>query len=195
MKKLGFIVPYRDRRAHLPYFLNAVKGDIVIVEQEAGKPFNRAKLLNVGFLESDFDYFVFHDIDMIPVGVDYSPSECAHLAGRASQFGGRLPYPTYFGGVTMFSRECFEVVDGYSNDFWGWGSEDDEMYNNVVGKGFIPEYRAGRFRSLPHKQADRSYHPENIKRNLAGRLTGLKDCEYKVISKIKTDYTWLKVSI
>ena len=104
------IVPYRDRRQHLHHFLNAMTDDVVIVEQEAGKPFNRAKLLNIGFLEYDYDYYVFHDIDMITVKVDYSVGECVHLAGACSQFGYKMPYPTYFGGVTMFSRACFEAI-------------------------------------------------------------------------------------
>jgi len=97
---------------------------IYIIEQLEGKPFNRAKLLNIGFLESkaDHDYFIFHDVDMLPHGVDYSYRECpTHMASGASQFGGTMPYPDYFGGVTMFNRESAELVNGFSNEYWGWG--------------------------------------------------------------------------
>ena len=84
--KMGLIVPYRDRAEHirqfLPYMLSylpkqGVDATVYVVEQENGKAFNRAKLLNIGVLEAevDCDYFVMHDVDMIPVCLLYtSPS-------------------------------------------------------------------------------------------------------------------------
>jgi len=41
----------------------------------------------------------------------------------------RLPYEGIFGGVTAFKRQHFEFVNGFSNQFYGWGGEDDDMYN------------------------------------------------------------------
>lgn len=196
---MKYIIPYRKREYHLPYFLKAMAGkELVFVEQADKEPFNRAKLLNVGAKEIESEFYCFHDVDMIPVEVNYNPSEVAHLAGRVSQFAHRMPYPTYFGGVTIFSKEVFEAVNGYSNEFFGWGSEDDEMYNNVVNCGFNVEFRPGKFRSLGHKAADRSYHAKNILLNLAGRQgsDGLSNCKYKLISKVKHDnYTWIKVNL
>lgn len=47
----------------------------------------------------------------------------------------RLPYGTIFGGVTALKAEHFEQMNGYSNDYWGWGGEDDDMrsryYSNL----------------------------------------------------------------
>lgn len=193
------VVPYRNRKQHLGTFTRhwanfMPDAEILIVEQIEGKPFNRAKLLNIGFLESDSDYYVFSDIDMLPLENVFQPCEVAHLAGRASQFKYKLPYPTYFGGVNMFSKEAFLKVNGYCNDFWGWGSEDDEMYNNV-SKIYQIEYRAGRFRSLAHNPADRSYHNKNILLNLAGRTSGLSDCDYKVERRIEQGYKMITVCI
>jgi predicted glycosyltransferase involved in capsule biosynthesis len=42
-----------------------------------------------------------------------------------------LLYNTLFGGVTSMSRKHFESVNGYSNQFWGWGGEDDDMWNRI----------------------------------------------------------------
>lgn len=198
LESMLYVVPYRNRRQHLPYFTSAIKGKIVIVEQFDDKPFNRAKLLNIGALEIESTHYCFHDIDMIPVKVDYSPADVAHLAGRASQFGYKMPYSTYFGGVTIFSDKVFKSVNGYSNEFWGWGSEDDEMYNNVVNNGYKVEFRDCRFRSLHHSPADRSHHNKNILLNLAGRSKddGLNNCKYELIDRQETSlYTWLKVKL
>ena len=39
----------------------------------------------------------------------------------------RLKYPTIFGGVTAFTSQQFEKVNGFSNIFYGWEGEDDDM--------------------------------------------------------------------
>jgi len=31
----------------------------------------------------------------------------------------------------MLSKESFNKANGYSNSYWGWGGEDDDMYNRV----------------------------------------------------------------
>lgn len=209
---MNLIIPYRNRRDHLAQFVNHYREsgmDIFIVEQLGNEPFNRGKLLNIGYLESDSDYYVFHDIDMLSLdGFSvYSPAEVAHLAGRVSQFNFKDPYKQmgiqgkYFGGVALFSREAFLKCDGYSNEFWGWGSEDDEMLNQVR-KHYEVEFRPGRFKSLSHPPADRSFHSKNILLNLSntefGRpeTDGLKACKYQIESSVKsTNYTWIKVKI
>ena len=44
----------------------------------------------------------------------------------------RLPYASIFGGVGSFTREHFERINGFSNMFWGWGGEDDDLYTRCV---------------------------------------------------------------
>lgn len=39
----------------------------------------------------------------------------------------RLRYKGYFGGVTALSRDQFFKVNGFSNAYWGWGGEDDDL--------------------------------------------------------------------
>lgn len=46
-----------------------------------------------------------------------------------SKFYLRLPYDTIFGGVVAFTPQQYETVNGLSNSFWGWGGEDDDLYN------------------------------------------------------------------
>ena len=46
-------------------------------------------------------------------------------AARMSVF--RLSYNMLVGGVLNMRVEHFQQVNGYSNMYWGWGAEDDDM--------------------------------------------------------------------
>ena len=143
MHKLGIIVPYRDRPEQLLLFKKSLteflKGkniqyELIVVEQDDAKTFNRGKLLNIGFMYAkrvQCDYVVFHDVDMIPLEADYSYSpHPIHLASTfvsTSQEFNRILFDEYFGGVTMFPSSIFEAINGYSNEYWGWGYEDDDL--------------------------------------------------------------------
>ena len=78
----------------------------------------------------------FHDIDMIPMDADYSfvPYPC-HLPTELSSCDYDIPYDTYFGGVTLFPKEDFELINGYSNQYWGWGFEDDDLFWRCLDAG------------------------------------------------------------
>lgn len=143
--KLGIIVPYRDREQQLKRFLSHMKGyikdidyEIFIIEQADDKPFNRGKLLNAGYkyaLDKGCDYFVFHDVDMLPEDVDYSYSDKPlHLATHLQEHDYETTFFDYFGGVTMFTQEDFESINGFSNEYWGWGFEDDDLLIRCVEK-------------------------------------------------------------
>ena len=135
--KLGIIVPYRKRPGHLRKFRQSIKSylkdqdyELIVVEQADDLPFNRGKLLNIGFeyaVRKQCDYVVFHDIDMLPIDVDYSYSDVPiHLATNFTN-SKREIFKTYFGGITMFPIDLFKKVNGYSNEYWGWGFEDDDL--------------------------------------------------------------------
>ena len=36
-------------------------------------------------------------------------------------------YGTDFGGVTAITPEQYIKANGHSNEFWGWGGEDNDM--------------------------------------------------------------------
>ena len=135
--KLGIIVPYRKRPGHLRKFRESIKSylkgqdyELIVVEQADELPFNRGKLLNIGFeyaVRKQCDYVVFHDVDMLPIDVDYSYSDVPiHLANGFTN-SDREIFDTYFGGVTLFPIDLFKKVNGYSNEYWGWGFEDDDL--------------------------------------------------------------------
>lgn len=104
---------------------------IFVIEQTDNKPFNRGKLLNVGYkiaCNHNCDYFVFHDVDMLPINVDYSYTDKPlHLATHLQENDYEISFFDYFGGVTLFNKEDFEKINGYSNEYLGWGFEDDDL--------------------------------------------------------------------
>jgi predicted glycosyltransferase involved in capsule biosynthesis len=212
-KKLCVVVPYRDRQSHLlefvPYMQNILNSQnidyhILVVEQEDGKPFNRAKLLNVGYdyTKTKYDYYCFHDVDMLPLDSDYEYCESpTHLAAAAEQFSWKLPYPEYFGGVTIFNNESFKTINGYSNEYWGWGAEDDDVYRRVLTKGITPYRKNGRYRSLDHDHTivnhEYARNTEYLRRSKTLIDTdGLSSLKYTILIEEKIDhYTKITVSI
>ena len=142
MAKLGVIVPYRDRYSHLLSFKKSITKylekqgidyELIIIEQDDANTFNRGKLLNIGFLYAErlkCDYVAFHDVDMIPIEADYSYSDIPiHLATNfvSSSKVKREVFDDYFGGVTIFPMDVFRKINGYSNKYWGWGFEDNDL--------------------------------------------------------------------
>ena len=47
----------------------------------------------------------------------------------------RLAYPELVGGVLNMRTEHFQRVNGYSNLYWGWGAEDDDMAYRYSSRG------------------------------------------------------------
>lgn len=201
--RLAIIVPYRNRLEHLaifvPYMETYLKLQgieefkILIVEQADNKPFNRGKLLNVGYNSIQADYYVFHDIDMLPITADYSGCiNPTHLVSNATQFKDGIPYETYFGGVTMFPDADFLQINGFSNEYWGWGCEDDDLILRCETAGLKTTRREGGvFKSLDHainidkKQANANY--DRYKEKIHYNIDGLSTLEFNIVgSKVLT---------
>ena len=137
--KLGIVVPYRNRPNQLKTFTERIADlinlpyELIIIEQVDDKEFNRGKLLNIGFMKAvslDCDYVVFHDIDMLPIKADYSYSDTpVHLISdfKLPEGVSRELFDDYFGGVTLFPCNLFKQINGYTNEYFGWGFEDDNL--------------------------------------------------------------------
>ncbi|KAM8850698.1 beta-1,4-galactosyltransferase 2 isoform 2-T4 [Spinachia spinachia] len=143
--KVAIIIPFRHRENHLKYWLHylhpilrrqRIDYGIYIINQLGEETFNRAKLLNVGYTETlrdgEYDCFIFSDVDLIPMD-DRNLYHCyeqpRHFAIAMDKFGFRLPYAGYFGGVSGLSKKQFLKINGFPNEYWGWGGEDDDIYN------------------------------------------------------------------
>ena len=151
--KLGVCVPYRDRELHLNEFIPrtgkylknlGIDFQMYFCHQTDDKLFNRGATKNIAAkhaFEEGCDYIVWHDIDMIPEeggGADYSyPKEHPrHIATQISQMNYKLKYHEYFGGAVLFTKEQVERTNGYSNDYWDWGMEDDDLFWRCYKEGY-----------------------------------------------------------
>ena len=177
--RLAVIVPFRDgcatgsqgggRLANLnefvPYmqrFLSeqGIDFEIFIVEQVKKGLFNKGFLFNTGFLlaREHFDYVALHDVDQVPENkankYNYPEGNMPmHLCVANSRTNYEPAYESMVGGVLMMTREQYDAVNGFSNTYWTWGQEDDDMYNRVRGiHGGVrrPSAAVGRYRALEH---------------------------------------------
>ena len=148
VNKVAIIVPYRDRPKNLKIFARymheflirqgRVNYGIYLVEPAPSLPFNRALLLNIGFKEAlqdepaaaAYECFIFHDVDMVPENEkneymcdlsypkQFATSISIYEYSEIDYFRNR-----YMGGVTAYTRDQYEKINGYSNLFFGWGGE------------------------------------------------------------------------
>jgi xylosylprotein 4-beta-galactosyltransferase len=134
--KLALVVPFRDRFEELLDFVPAISKflnkknidfKIYIINQVDSFRFNRASLINVGFLESaqECDYIAMHDVDLVPLNaqLDYGYPTKGPYHVASPDFHPDYNYPKYIGGILIVNSKHFVQVNGMSNKFWGWGKD------------------------------------------------------------------------
>ncbi|XP_071536173.1 beta-1,4-galactosyltransferase 4-like [Panulirus ornatus] len=205
--KVAIIVPYRDRQHQVGPFLNhmhtflrrqQLNYSIYFVEQYGSDLFNRARLLNVGFLEArkegPWDCYAFHDVDMLPEN-DFHLYHCSpqprHLAVATSNNNYRsshsLRYNTYFGGACLMTEAHIKRVNGWSNIYWGWGGEDDDMWRRIAFTDMaVWRYpaRYARYKMIRHKPQVVNKHRYKVLARNTGKFPtdGLNSLTYTLKS-------------
>ena len=210
-RRLTVVIPYRDREQHLRRLLPALQSQlvsqqvryrIVVVEQMAGGLFNRGKLLNIGvhLAAGDSDYYCLHDADAIPEVANYlCPSQPLRLVNKLiCEAGKQQRSEHYFSGAVAIRKEQMFAVNGFSNQYWGWGKEDDDFFFRLLLAGYLCYYDLqGTFHDLPnpkHQQARRGglATPRHVKMNRRVRsrlLRGLMDPADDGLSTLRYEIT------
>ncbi len=83
---------------------------------------------------------ILHDVDLIPEN-DGNFYTCEtlhpkHTTRRVRQIGGKRSYSGYYefliGGVLLLTFDMYKQVNGFSNLYWGWGGEDDDLSLRLI---------------------------------------------------------------
>ncbi len=155
---IAIIIPFRNRLEHLKMFVEhfgkfKFKPDFYIIDQNNADKFNRGLLLNLGYIiakRKHYDRYIFHDIDSYP---DDDLFEIYHkyidmnIHYASPYLGYKYTNYNFFGGVIGLKGSDFERINGFPNTFFGWGGEDDALYNRIV-KNNIKVYRPSKGRYI-----------------------------------------------
>ena len=123
--------------------------EIIIIEQTPGLQFNRGLLLNCGmhlisrFVNDSTDVICFHDVDLLPKNTLRAYSMCLYNSKRVVHLAwawSKYRYPTYVGGITSMPFAMARVCNGFPNLMFGWGGEDDILYNRLCQSKCIRDY-------------------------------------------------------
>ncbi|CAH0589186.1 unnamed protein product [Chrysodeixis includens] len=205
-QRVAVIVPYRNRQMNLAVFLRylhpilkkqLLEYRIFVIEQFGIEQFNKGTLYNIAFLESQrfgsWDCLIFHDVDLIPEDerISYTCMQYpTHMSPSVESQNYILAYNTLFGGVTSLMPEHYIAVNGYSNFYWSWGAEDDDMYVRLQSAE-LPMLRynstIARFAALPHERNREGKHRYFFLdlSKLRYRIEGLRSTKYKLLSVTK----------
>ncbi|CAC5376613.1 Beta-1,4-galactosyltransferase 6,Beta-1,4-galactosyltransferase 5 [Mytilus coruscus] len=171
-QKIAVVVPFRDREPQLRIFLNnfipriyrqQLEFTIYVVEQTPGNLFNKGMLINTGFIEAmkdmKYDCIVIHDVDILAEDdrILYTCGDNpAQLSTKIQKYGYSIPFERNFGGIVIFSTEQFKAINGYPNQFFGWGREDHEVSNRIRRVHYNlsrPFHQYGHCGSVQHQKA------------------------------------------
>lgn len=201
--RLAVLVPFRDRFdeliAFVPNLSEFLKTQdigpfrIHILNQSRRYRFNRGALANVGYLlaRNQSDYIAIHDVDLIPLNknLSYTFPEKGPYHLSSPQYHPQYNYEKYFGGILLIRNDHFEMVNGMSNRYFGWGLEDDEFYLRIKSVN-LPVSRPENLTTTRnntflhfHYNRKRDVFKTKEQRELLRRrdkITGLRDLKYSV---------------
>ena len=221
--KVAIIIPHRHREYHLKQLLSVLHPTLqrqkieyttFVIHQTGEGVFNKARLLNAGVREAlrhdpTLQCFIMHDVDLVmedEQNLYYcNPNLARHISAGIDKYNYELPYDGLFGGVVALTKDQFQKINGYSNEYWGWGCEDDDMFIRVVHSCVGLEHAM-------HKNAHYKmiYHPHDrensINSNRFYKLIHAKERQYidgykqvgglyKVVSVEEQEHLYTNITI
>jgi len=143
--------------------------------------------------DPQFCCFILHDVDLFPENQNhlYACSTAPrHMCSSLNTFRYNLMYRDLFGGVIAIRRDQFKRINGFSNMYWGWGGEDDDLSERITNSGLEItrwEPEISRFFMLAHKKEKPNSEMNMLLRDSVKRLQedGLSSLRYKVMENVE----------
>lgn len=144
---VAILVTYRNRQKQLdvfaPYMHDFLRKQnihykLYVIEQQDDSPFNKGLLYNIGAriaIEDKYPCLILHDVDLLPLdeaNIYACMSAPRHMSASIDKFRFVLPYYQLVGGVLAIRSDQYVNVDGFSNQYLGWGGEDDDFANRLL---------------------------------------------------------------
>ena len=200
------LVPYRDtpgqgRAPQLAAFVKRFSGiaEVIVVEQsDDGRKFNRGALLNAGvaMLSGVADVVLLHDVDLLPddelVTTYYGrkPPSPLHLAASWKKYN----YETFLGGVVSLTVAHYRRIDGFPNNFWGWGGEDDVFASRATRARLrVLQPTVGAYHDTQKNWTQDNPLWKNLRK--PAPIGGLKTVEYTVLARKELAPGVVKVTV
>lgn len=217
--KVAIIVPFRDRQSHLTRLIDFLVPILqrqlldfrfIVTEQYGGDLFNKGRIMNAAFefaqQRLDVDCVIFHDVDMFPQddrNFYGCPLEPRHIGAFVDSLGYELWYNYIVGGALAIQVDHYVAINGYSNMFWAWGGEDDDMGLRILAHNFTierPDPVFGRMTMLKHvkRQKTAPVLVSNLLKSSDKRWVsdGLNNTSWKILKiQLKPLYYHLYVDV
>ncbi|KAK3590898.1 hypothetical protein CHS0354_020874 [Potamilus streckersoni] len=220
-EKTAIIIPYRDRKEHIDILVRhlhtvlqrqQLEYGIYVVEMALPTQFNRGLLANAGVRTargiSSYTCYIIHDVDSLMTD-DRNLYRCGSqpihfMTGSTKYKYNGIPYPGFHGGIVGFTPEQYKTVNGFSNLYFGWGSEDDDLGIRVQKSGMIfvrPKEEIGMYVALPHvRDVSNQENPNSygLVRNVSARQMqdGVETIRFKRFAlEYQQLYTWLLIGV
>ncbi len=109
--------------------------EFILVTQSQRGLFNKGVLFNLGahFAERrGCDYVALHDIDHVPLHPNNTygwPQRPIHLCTNTEDVECCF---TFAGGAVLMQLRHFAAINGFSNQYYGWGGDDADLYYLVT---------------------------------------------------------------
>jgi hypothetical protein len=217
------VIPYRNRLDDLDKFKKVlpncfaaqnVRALFVVAEQADTLPFNRGKLINAAWdiclgRYPEAQGFYFHDVDVWPrdpLALSYKlpeDNQAIHIYGINDVHKPDFIYYSYGGTVGCLSRDAVLTTNGFPNDFWSWGAEDNVLGLRIIEKGLHVDLTRKVIRGAAcveeNMKSERNYDHYNLNvKKLHSRATevvenGISNCRYRLVEdRVDSDeFLWL----
>jgi len=175
----------------LPNYYESLVSSLQIKDDEF---FNLGRTINIGYdilkdKISENDIFMFHPVDLLPIDVNYFVNKTTKFCFKEHSPDGR-----YYKSI-VFKSTDFEQVNGFSNKYWGWGLEDDDMFIRIQSKNINYDTKINNYHRLssdgngldginhfaPLYTSNQRFIYE-IQSSRDPFISGLNDLSYKLIS-------------